>query len=81
MAVLELSSDAIIGTGTDGIIRIWNRSAEGIYGYSPEEAVGRSFSLLFAPECAAQIAEILDRAIKRGERVENLETVHRAADG
>jgi PAS domain S-box-containing protein len=80
-ALLELSSDAIIGTDTDGIIQTWNPSAESIYGYSPEEATGRSFSLLFAPEYAAHAAEILDRAATRGDRVENLETVHLTATG
>ena len=30
----------------DGIVRLWNRAAEGIFGYTEEEAIGQSLDLI-----------------------------------
>ena len=45
-ALLPRHSDAIVATGQDGVIRFWNPGAERIFGYSREEAVGRSLDLI-----------------------------------
>jgi PAS domain S-box-containing protein len=41
-ALLQLARDAIIVTELDGKISFWNRGAEVIYGWRPEEAVGKN---------------------------------------
>lgn len=45
-ALLSRRSDAIVATDRDGIIRFWNPGAERIFGFSREEAVGRSLDLI-----------------------------------
>ncbi len=45
-AILRTRSDAIIAADPDGIVRFWNPGAERLFGYSAEEAVGRSLDLI-----------------------------------
>jgi PAS domain S-box-containing protein len=44
--IVETAGDAIIFADRDGIIRLWNRAAEGIFGYTEAEAVGQSLDLI-----------------------------------
>jgi PAS domain S-box-containing protein len=73
-AIVESSSDAIIGKDLDGIITDWNKGAERIYGYTAEEMIGKSVSILTPPERPDEISQIMER-IRRGEQVEHYETV------
>jgi PAS domain S-box-containing protein len=40
-ALVDASDDPIIGQTLDGIIVSWNQGAEKIYGYKPEEVLGK----------------------------------------
>jgi PAS domain S-box-containing protein len=73
-AIVESSDDAILGKTLEGIITSWNRAAERLYGYSAEEAVGQSVTMLVPPDRPEEVPEIL-RKVRQGERVERLETV------
>jgi len=44
--IVETVGDAIIFADRDGIIRLWNQAAEGIFGYTEEEAIGQSLDLI-----------------------------------
>ena len=44
--IVETVGDAVIFADRDGIIRLWNRAAEGIFGYTETEAVGQSLDLI-----------------------------------
>jgi PAS domain S-box-containing protein len=79
-AIVESSEDAILSKNLDGIILTWNRAAEKMYGYPAAEVVGRPISLLIPPERAGEVSALLDR-LRRGERVENYETVRLRKDG
>lgn len=79
-AIVESSADAIFGISLEGIIFNWNEGAERIYGYSAEEAVGSSVSILVPPDRSHEIPEILNK-VRQGERISNYETVRTAKDG
>ena len=78
--IIDSSEDAIISKGLDGTITSWNKGAERIYGYTPEEVVGKNISLLAPPDHPDEISEIL-RKIARGESVEHHESVRVTKDG
>ena len=44
--IVESAGDAVIFADRDGIIRLWNRAAEGIFGYTEGEAIGQSLDLI-----------------------------------
>src|SRR3954454_1565063 len=79
-AIVTASDDAIISKRLDGEVTSWNRAAERIFGYAAEEIVGRSISILAAPDGADEMSLILDR-IRRGERIGHHETNGRHKDG
>jgi PAS domain S-box-containing protein len=39
-------SDAIVYADADGVIRLWNRGATRIFGYSESEALSRSLDII-----------------------------------
>ncbi len=44
--LVEASFEAIVGLAEDGTVETWNRGAREIYGYAPEEAIGRNIRFL-----------------------------------
>ncbi len=45
-AIAETSHDALINVDSRGKIIFWNKAAENMFGYSPDEAAGQPFSLV-----------------------------------
>jgi two-component system cell cycle sensor histidine kinase/response regulator CckA len=79
-AIVESSEDAIIGKDLDGIITSWNKGAERIYGYSAKEVVGKPVTILTPADRADETPPIMER-LKRGERIDNYETVRVTKSG
>ena len=79
-AVVESSVDAIFSKDLDGTIRTWNRGAERLYGYSRDEAVGRSVKMLVPEDRADEWTKVM-AMLARGEHVEQLETERVRKDG
>jgi len=79
-SIIDSSEDAIIGKNLDGTIASWNKGAERIYGYTPEEVVGKHISLLAPTDRPDEIPEILQKTA-RGESVEHYESVRVTKDG
>ncbi|RJF95116.1 CheR family methyltransferase [Noviherbaspirillum saxi] len=71
--VAECMTDyAIITLDREGLITSWSKGAEGIYGFSEMEAIGRSGDMVFLPEdCAAGVPELEMRKAREEGRVEN----------
>jgi len=79
-AIVVSAEDAIIGKDLNGNIQTWNVGAVKLFGYKEEEVIGKHISFLVPPGHTDNVPEILKR-IKRGEQIENLETVHIRKDG
>ncbi|MEI6208786.1 MAG: PAS domain S-box protein [Desulfuromonadales bacterium] len=79
-AIIESSSDAIIGKNLDGLITSWNPAAERMFGYTVSEMLGQPMSLLIPPEHKNEEQLILKK-ICHGEYIEHFETVRRRKNG
>lgn len=80
-AIVDSSDDAIISKDLDGAITSWNKSAERVFGYTAEEAIGQTVGeLLIPPDHQDEEPDIL-RRLRKGERVDHFETVRRRKDG
>ena len=79
-AIVDSSDDAIVSKNLDGFITSWNQSAQRIFGYTAEEAIGKHISLIIPPDRGKEEEGILAR-LRRGERVDHFETVRKRKDG
>jgi PAS domain S-box-containing protein len=77
--VVEASDDAIVSKDLDGIIRTWNRAAEEMFGYTAEEAIGRSIRMIIPADRQSEEDEVLAK-IRAGE-VAQFETIRCRKDG
>lgn len=71
--LIAQAEEAIVLTDSDGTIRIWNRGAERIFGYSPADALGSVFTLLVPTQLRAAywqgFRQMIDggRVVSQGE--------------
>lgn len=79
-AIVESSDDAIVSKSLQGIITTWNLSAERLFGYTADEAVGQPITILIPEDRLDEEPAILAR-INAGERVDHFETIRRRKDG
>jgi PAS domain S-box-containing protein len=79
-AIVESSADAILSKDLNGVIMSWNRGAELLFGYTAEEAVGKSVTMLIPADRHDEEPMILER-VRRGENVEHYETIRQRKDG
>jgi PAS domain S-box-containing protein len=80
-AIVESSTDGIIGNSLAGNVTSWNRGAAELFGYSAAEAIGRPLLELIVPaDREAEETDILRRT-RLGERVANFDTKRRCKDG
>jgi PAS domain S-box-containing protein len=78
-ALVDASDDAIIGKTLEGIVTSWNPGAQQVFGYSADEMIGKSISLLIPPELGDEEPQILERLAK-GE-VRRFDSVRQRKDG
>ena len=79
-AIVESSDDAIASKDLNGIVTSWNASAERMFGYAPEEIIGRSILMIIPPELHPDEQIILGK-IRRGEKIDHFETVRITKSG
>ncbi len=59
--------DAVIYADADGVIRLWNRGAERIFGHTAAEAIGRSLDLIIPDRLRARHWAGYRRTIETGQ--------------
>lgn len=79
-SIVASSDDAIVSKNLDGIITSWNKSAEGIFGYSAKEAIGQHITFIIPPDRRHEETQIIDR-LRRGERIDHFHTIRVRKDG
>jgi len=79
-AIVDSSDDAIVSKDLNGIVTSWNKGAERLFGYTAEEAIGKSITLIIPQDRLGEEPEIL-RRLQRGERVDHFETIRQRKDG
>jgi PAS domain S-box-containing protein len=77
--LLNLSNEAILVRDSEDRITYWNRGAEELYGYSPEEALGKVVHRLLQTEYPKPREQIFNE-LKRNDRWSG-ELVHKRKDG
>ncbi len=80
VSIVESSQDAIVGKDLNGTIISWNHGAAQLFGYTPEEVIGKSVTILMPADHINEEPEILAR-IRRGEKIDHYETVRQRKDG
>ncbi|MCB1956035.1 MAG: PAS domain S-box protein [Rhodocyclaceae bacterium] len=80
-AIVESANDAIIGKDLDGRVMSWNPAAEGIFGFTAAEAVGRRIADLIVPADRLEEERAILERIARGSVVPHFETVRLAKSG
>jgi PAS domain S-box-containing protein len=78
-AIVESSDDAIVGKTLEGVITSWNEGAHRLFGYSAEEIVGKSISVLVPQERQHEEVIILE-TVARGV-VQSFDTERQRKDG
>jgi two-component system, cell cycle sensor histidine kinase and response regulator CckA len=72
-AIVQSSVDPIIGKTTDGVITSWNPAAAELFGWSPDEVVGRHINFLIPPERHYE-EDRIHRSIAEGKGIAPYET-------
>ena len=80
-AIVEGSNDAIISFDLEGIVLSWNKSAELIFGYSSEEAIGEQVRELIFPEELINEDEEIMRKMTCGELIPHFLTIRKVRNG
>jgi PAS domain S-box-containing protein len=80
IAIVESSEDAIVSKDLNGIITSWNRAAERLFGYTAEEVIGQSITIIIPKDRLAE-EDLVISSVRRGDRVDHFETLRQRKDG
>ncbi len=79
-AIVDSSEDAIISKTLEGVITSWNSGAERLFGYTAEETIGQSISMIIPHERRDEEISILAR-LGQGKRIDHFDTIRVRKDG
>jgi PAS domain S-box-containing protein len=79
-AIVQSSDDAIVSKDLNGIVQSWNPGATRLFGYEPDEIIGKSIKTIIPPERHHEEDLVLSR-IRSGQRIDHFETVRVRKDG
>ncbi|GMV46303.1 MAG: transcriptional regulator [Pseudomonadota bacterium] len=80
--IVEQNTEAIVFADREGTIRIWNRGAEALFGWSAAEAEGQSLDLIIPPRLraahwAGYRRAVAQRHTQHGGQIRMTRAVHR----
>ncbi|MBA3661127.1 MAG: PAS domain S-box protein [Gammaproteobacteria bacterium] len=76
-AIVEATSDAVIGLLPDGTIKSWNKGAEKLYGYEESEVLGKNLRILYPLERLQEYTEVFKHIINDKSWQLETEQVHK----
>lgn len=79
-AIVESSHDAIFSIDLNGTISSWNRGAVTLYGYQPDEVIGKPISILVPPDHTEDTAAMIEQ-LRQGKTIKHFETIRVAKHG
>jgi PAS domain S-box-containing protein len=79
-ALIDSSPLALVEFGLDTRIRLWNPAAERIFGWTPQEILGREGLPMAPGHRRAESEDLFDR-VMAGESINDYETVRQGKDG
>ena len=79
-SLVESATDAVIGVTPEGVITSWGESAELLFGYTREEAVGRPITMLAPLDRSDEPTTFIEHVLS-GQRVQRVETERICRDG
>ncbi|MEW6746323.1 MAG: ATP-binding protein [Planctomycetota bacterium] len=82
LRIVASAGDAIMALDARGHVLYWNQGAQALFGYNPEEVLGRHFSILVPPELveAGELERLEQLTPERGSLL-NYETKRVTKDG
>jgi PAS domain S-box-containing protein len=78
--VVEWSDDAIVSKDLNSVIVSWNRAAEQMFGFTADEAIGRSIRIIIPADRQGEEDHVLAE-IRAGRSVTHYETIRQRKDG
>jgi len=80
-AIVENANEAVIGLDQQGLIHSWNPAAELMFGYTEDEATGKSPLQLVVPDQLRDEETQLNERVRRGEKIRYLHSVRQHKSG
>jgi PAS domain S-box-containing protein len=82
-SLVDQSPDAVIFADRDGLVRLWNRRAEALFGFSAGELIGKNLDAIIPERMRGRHAEGFRRAVDTGstkyvDRVLTTRSVHKS---
>ncbi|MBS0643743.1 MAG: PAS domain S-box protein [Proteobacteria bacterium] len=66
VTLLETMPDAVVYADRSGMIRYWNKGAEGMFGFTADEAIGQSLDLIIPEGLRARHWDGYERTMETG---------------
>lgn len=79
-AIVESSSDAIVGRDLKGNVTSWNTGAEKVFGFGAREAIGKPITLIIPSDKLEEFRQ-LEQQVLHGDSVTNVDTERVRKDG
>lgn len=79
-AIVDSADAAIISETVDGVVLTWNKGAESIFGYAPEEVIGQSHLVMFPDFLKHEEAKIWKQVVE-GDSVMHFEAIRQHKSG